>query len=260
MKEKNIESQNFSKERSRIASAAEANRENLNSAAEYARTHAKEIGRLMLIHRKEERQIYISNMYGIVENDCARYLKKRDFLSYVLIRQMARDLKMKVTFVNELLDRESNTIDGLTTTQGVFININSVNHPRYISIQQFSHRIKQIAPKEWKSYQEFAIKAMKDRTHLGTKKSKYAFFYDAIPKEYRDKTDDYIHEEIAAIYIGELFENEWELVDTIYKYRGIGQYIWNLWNRLVSPLGIKGERGRARARWIKAYRRAAKQV
>lgn len=260
MKEKITESQNFSNARFRISSVAEATRKSRESAREYELTHAKELGKFMLIRKREERQIYISDMYGIIENDCAKYLKNRDFLSYILIRQMAKDLKMKVTIVTELLDEDNNTIDGLTTPQGIFININSANHPRYISIQQFSHRIKQIVPNEWKSYQELVIKTMKDRTQLVTKKSKYEFFYDAIPKVYRDKSVDYIHEEIAAIYVGELFENEWELVDTIYKYRGIDQYIWNLWNMIVSQIGINGVQAQARARWIKAYRRATKQA
>ena len=260
MKEKNIEIQNFSNARFRIASAAEATRKNRESDSEYARTHAAELWKLMMIREREKKEIYISNTYGIIENDCARYLKDRDLLSYILIRQMARDLKMKVTLVRELLDEENNTVDGLTTSQGVFININSVNHPRYISIQQFSHRMRQIAPDEWNIYQELAIKTMKDRTHLGTKMSKYEVFYDANEKAFKNKSDDYIYEEIATIYTGELFENEWDIVDAIYKYRGLGQYIWNLCNMLVSLLGINDDRGQARFRWIKAYRRAKKQV
>ncbi len=174
---------NSSKERSRIASAAEANRENLDSAAEYEKLR----GAIEQLKGKSEG--------GIVVNEHSIALKKRDITSYVSIQKMAQDLGMKAIIVEGLFEDSEQALDGIITPQVVFIDVDAENPARFVATHEFSHRMKQAAAKEWKKYQDYVIKVLNEKKLTGSNKTAYEVLYDATRKAYGNKSDNYIHKD-----------------------------------------------------------------
>jgi hypothetical protein len=144
---------------------------------------------------------------NIVVDEHSKRLKGENPRAYSNIIRMARRLGMNVRVVKGLTDENGKVLDGLITSKGVFINADAKNPSRFVATHEFGHRMKQAAPKEWAKYQEYVINKLKNKM-FDSGRTAYDVLYEETRNAYGKDDTDYINEEIAVNYAGELFNNE----------------------------------------------------
>ena len=189
----------------------------------------------------------------IVQNAEAEEMKRMQPKAYSNIEHMARMLGKKVTFVKGLIDKNGETVDGLITKDGVKINSEAENPSRFVATHEFTHYMKQLTDKSWNRYSEYVVKRLKER-------GVYDAVYEKIAKIY-DTTDvDYIHEEMAADFIGDVLVNENELRELIKTDRSFAEKIRDIWYSILDKLGLTSEKEKAQRLWAKCYRESVNQT
>ena len=88
----------------------------------------------------------------------------------------------------------------------------------------------------------------------------YYKVFDAKAKAYGTTDFDYINEEIACDYIGELFDSVDELADFIKKDRGLAVKVRDFYYKALDKLGCLDEKKKAQLMWRDAYRKAVLNV
>ncbi len=185
---------------------------------------------------------------NVVYNEESRKFAKKNHEGYKVIQTMAKDLGMKVKFVKGLVDGDGNVLDGVITSEGIFINTEAKNPTRWAATHEFSHRMKQTGGKAWQKYQDYVIKHLKET-------GKYDAMYNAKKGAYAENEID---EEIAADYIGELFSDVKELAEFIRESRQTAFSVRNMWYKVLDKLGLSDEKKKAQRMWASAYREAMK--
>ncbi len=185
---------------------------------------------------------------NVVYNEESRKFAKKNREGYKVIQTMAKDLGMKVKFVKGLVDGDGNVLDGVITSEGIFINTEAKNPTRWAATHEFSHRMKQTGGKAWQKYQDYVIKHLKET-------GKYQAMYNAKKGAYAENE---INEEIAADYIGELFSDVKELAEFIRESRQTAFSVRNMWYKVLDKLGLSDEKKKAQRMWASAYREAMK--
>ena len=183
---------------------------------------------------------------NIILNDESKAFRKKDSVGYKAISTMAKDLGMNVKYVKGLTDGEGNDLDGVITSEGIFINTESENPTRWAATHEFSHRMKQTGGKSWQVYQNYVISKLKQS-------GKYEERYNAKKGAYAAEAID---EEIAADYIGEMFEDVKELAVFIRNNRSGAVKVRDLWYKILDKFGMLDEKIKAKAMWAKAYKEA----
>ncbi len=185
---------------------------------------------------------------NVVYNEESRKFAKKNREGYKVIQTMAKDLGMKVKFVKGLVDGDGNVLDGVITSEGIFINTEAKNPTRWAATHEFSHRMKQTGGKAWQRYQDYVISHLKET-------GKYEERYNLKKGAYAESEID---EEIAADYIGVMFEDVKELSNFIRRNRKDAFGIRNAYYTVLDKLGLLDEKKKAQAMWAKAYREAMK--
>jgi hypothetical protein len=185
---------------------------------------------------------------NIILNDESKAFRNKDSVGYKAISTMAKDLGMNVKYVKGLTDGEGNDLDGVITSEGIFINTESENPTRWAATHEFSHRMKQTGGKSWQVYQNYVISKLKQS-------GKYEERYNAKKGAYAAEAID---EEIAADYIGEMFSDVKELAVFIRNNRSGAVKVRDLWYKILDKFGMLDEKIKAKAMWAKAYKEAMK--
>lgn len=192
-----------------------------------------------------------SKVAGNVVLDEESYnFRKVNKKGYDVIQTMAKDLEKIVQYVDGLTDSEGKQLDGVITSEGIFINTQSKNPTRWAATHEFSHRMKQTGGKMWQRYQDYVISHLKET-------GKYEERYNLKKGAYAESEID---EEIASDYIGEMFDDVKELSNFIRKNRRDAFGIRNAYYKVLDKLGLLSEKKKAQAMWAKAYREAMKNV
>ncbi|MEE0963105.1 MAG: LPD38 domain-containing protein [Ruminococcus bromii] len=184
---------------------------------------------------------------NIVLNDESLRVRREKAKDYKNVETLAEDLEMKVMYVKGLTDSNGEAIGGIVTSKGIIINSDAENISRFVATHEFSHRLKQISPERWNSYQSYVIDKLKTD-------GRYYDVYERKSAAYRSREDAIIDEEIASDYIGELFENETELAEFIRKDVKEASKVRNLWYNILDKLGLLDEKKKAQRLWASAYR------
>lgn len=190
---------------------------------------------------------------GIVLNDESLTFRRRNPKGYKNVEMLAQDLGMRVMYVKGLTDSAGTSLDGVITSQGIFINSEAKNPSRFVATHEFSHRMKQASPEAWQRYQDFVVNRLKID-------GRYYAVFEAKAKAYGNSDESYINEEIAADYIGELFENETELAELIKESRRDAITIRDMWYKVLDRLGMLDEKKKAQLMWRDSYREAVLNV
>ena len=184
---------------------------------------------------------------NIVLNDESLRVRREKTKDYKNVETLAEDLEMKVMYAKGLTDSNGKAIDGIVTSKGIIINSDAENISRFVATHEFSHRLKQISPERWNSYQSYVIDKLKTD-------GRYYDVYERKAAVYKDGNETNIDEEIASDYIGELFENETELSEFIRKDVKEASKVRNLWYNILDKLGLLDEKKKAQRLWASAYR------
>lgn len=190
---------------------------------------------------------------NIVLDKKSSSFRKKNPKGYSAIAMMAKDLGMKVKFVKGLTDSAGNQLDGVITSEGIFINTESKHPTKWAATHEFSHRMKQASPEAWQRYQDFVINRLKID-------GRYYAVFKAKAKSYGNNNAAYIDEEIAADYIGELFSDETELADFIRESRRDAVTIRDMYYKILDKFGLLEEKKKAQLMWRDAYREAVLNV
>ncbi len=190
---------------------------------------------------------------GIVLNEESLEFRRKNPKGYKNVEMLAQDLGMRVMYVKGLTDSEGQALDGIITSEGIFINIETKNPSKFAATHEFSHRMKQASPETWQRYQDFVINRLK-------MDGRYYAVFDKKAAAYGNSNENYINEEIAADYIGELFSNEAELADFIRESRRDAVTIRDIWYSILDKLGLLEEKKKAQLMWRDAYREAVLNV
>ncbi len=185
----------------------------------------------------------------IVLDDESLSFRRKNPKGYKIIATMAKDLGMRVKFVKGLTDGTGKALDGVITSEGIFINSEAENPSQFAATHEFSHRMKQTAPEAWKRYQDFVISRLKVD-------GRYYKVFDKKAAAYGTENESYIDEEITADYIGELFGNEAELADFIRESRRDAVTIRDVWYSILDKLDLLDEKKKALSLWRNAYKEA----
>ena len=196
---------------------------------------------------------------NIVVDEYSQKLKGENPRAYSNIIRMARRLGMNVRFVKDLTDENGKVLDGLITSKGVFINADAKNPSRFVATHEFGHRMKQAAPKEWAAYQEYVINKLKNKI-FDSGRTAYDVLYEETKNAYGKDDADYINEEIAVNYAGELFDNEEMLESFIREDKWLAIKVRDWWYSVLEGLGLLNEKKKAQQMWLRAYTAAAKNV
>ena len=184
---------------------------------------------------------------NIVLNDESLRVRREKTKDYKNVETLAEDIGMKVMYTKGLTDSNGDVIDGIVTSKGIVINSDAENISRFVATHEFSHRLKQISPERWNSYQSYVIDKLKTD-------GRYYDVFERKAAAYQSREDAIIDEEIAADYIGELFENETELSEFIRKDVKEASRVRNLWYNILDKLGLLDEKKKAQRLWASAYR------
>lgn len=184
---------------------------------------------------------------NIVLNDESLRVRREKAKDYKNVETLAEDLEMKVMYVKGLTDSNGDSIGGIVTSKGIIINSDAENISRFVATHEFSHKLKQISPEKWNSYQSYVIDKLKTD-------GRYYDVFERKAAAYRSREDAIIDEEIASDYIGELFENETELAEFIRKDVKEASKVRNLWYNILDKLGLLDEKKKAQRLWASAYR------
>ena len=190
---------------------------------------------------------------NIILDEESSAFRTKNGKGYKVIEMMAQDLRKKVKFVKGLTDEDGNVLDGVITENGIIINTEGKNPVKWAATHEFSHRMKQSAEKAWAKYQQYVVKATK-------KDGTYNERFKLKAKAYKTTDEAYINEEIAADYIGELFDDVDSLADFIRESRSDAVGVRNFWYNILDRLGIHGEKRKAQALWSKAYKKAMQSI
>ncbi len=190
---------------------------------------------------------------GIVLNDESLTFRRKNPKGYKNVEMLAQDLGMRVMYVKGLTDSEGQALDGVITSEGIFINIEAKNPSKFAATHEFSHRMKQASPEAWQRYQDFVINRLKID-------GRYYAVFETKAKAYGNSNENYINEEIAADYIGELFSNEEELADFIRESRRDAVTIRDMYYKILDKFGLLEEKKKAQLMWRDAYREAVLNV
>ncbi len=197
---------------------------------------------------------------NIVSDEFSQSLKANNPRAYNNISRMAKRLGMNVRFVKNLTNAEGDKVDGLITNNGIFIDADAKNPARFVATHEFGHRMRQAAGKEWKAYTEYVVETLK-REKFSDGSTKYDTIFEEKRASYgKDKSADYINEEIAADFAGELFRNEAELEAFIRNDKRLALKVRDMWYKILESLGLLDEKKKAQQMWLKAYTAAGKNV
>ena len=190
---------------------------------------------------------------NVVLDEESMKVRRRDAQAYKNVEILAQDLRMRVKYVSNLTDSTGTPLDGVITSQGIFINSDAENPSRFAATHEFSHRMKQAAPETWQRYQNFVTEKLQ-------KDGRYENIFKGKAAAYNNSNADYINEEIAADYIGELFGNEAELAEFIKESRRDAVTIRDIWYGILDKLGLLNEKKKAQLMWRDAYKAAVLNV
>lgn len=190
---------------------------------------------------------------NIILDENSSEFRNKDAKGYKVVETLAKDLKKKVKFVKGLTDADGNQLDGAITEDGIYINTEGENPVRWASTHEFSHAMKQSATESWSRYQNYVVSQMK-------RNGSYESVFAAKAKAYGTADANYINEEIAADYIGDLFSDVDSLADCIRESRRDAVTIRDMWYSILDKLGLLGEKKKAQLMWRNAYREAVLNV
>lgn len=190
---------------------------------------------------------------NVVLDEESMRVRRRDAQAYKNVEILAQDLRMRVKYVSNLTDSTGTPLDGVITSQGIFINSDAENPSRFAATHEFSHRMKQAAPETWQRYQNFVTEKLQ-------KDGRYENIFKGKAAAYNNSNADYINEEIAADYIGELFGNEAELAEFIKDSRRNAVTIRDIWYGILDKLGLLDEKKKAQLMWRNVYKAAVLNV
>lgn len=196
---------------------------------------------------------------NIVVDEHSKRLKRENPRAYSNIIRMARRLGMNVRFVKNLTDENGKVLEGLITSKGIFINADAKNPSRFVATHEFGHRMKQAAPKVWAKYQEYVINKLKKES-FGNGRTVYDVLYEETKNAYGKDDADFINEEIAVNYAGELFDSEEMLESFIREDKSLALRVRDWWYNVLESMGLLSEKKKAQQLWLKAYAAAAKNV
>ena len=187
---------------------------------------------------------------GIVVSEESKKLKKENLRAYNNIGKLATSLNTRAVVVSGLKNSKGEALAGKLSGGVIYVNadVGADKISRWAALHEASHLIKQKAAKIWQRFENYAIKRLED---TGEYKVKYEL-----------KKDDYkaaeINEELACDYIGELFESEAELTEFIRTDKSLAVKVRDFFYNALSRWGLFGERKKAQALWLKAYKTAMK--
>lgn len=190
---------------------------------------------------------------NIILDENSSEFRNKDAKGYKVVETLAKDLKKKVKFVKGLTDADGNQLDGAITEDGIYINTEGENPVRWAATHEFSHAMKQSATESWSRYQNYVVSQMK-------RNGSYESVFAAKAKAYGTTDANYINEEIAADYIGDLFSDVDSLADFIRESRRDAVTIRDMWYSILDKLGLLGEKKKAQLMWRDAYREAVLNV
>ena len=192
---------------------------------------------------------------GIVISEESEKFRKSNSDGYKMTETLAKDLNLPVVYVDDLVDSKGQTLNGVKTSKGIFINTNAKDISRLVVTHEFSHRIKDIAPKAWAKYQSYVIEREKvsGKYYAAYELKKYAYNEEGFTRE---QLTSVIDEEIAADYIGEMFADQKELQAFIEANRSEAVAIRDIYYGILDKLGLLDEKKKAQLLWRKAYREA----
>ena len=190
---------------------------------------------------------------NIILDENSSEFRNKDAKGYKVVETLAKDLKKKVKFVKGLTDADGNQLDGAITEDGIYINTEGENPVRWAATHEFSHAMKQSATESWSRYQNYVVSQMK-------RNGSYESVFVAKAKAYGTADANYINEEIAADYIGDLFSDVDSLADFIRESRRDAVTIRDMWYSILDKLGLLDEKKKAQLMWRDAYREAVLNV
>ena len=190
---------------------------------------------------------------NIILDENSSEFRNKDAKGYKVVETLAKDLKKKVKFVKGLTDADGNQLDGAITEEGIYINTEGENPVRWAATHEFSHAMKQTATGSWSRYQNYVVNQMK-------RNGSYDSVFETKAKAYSTIDANYINEEIAADYIGDLFSDVDSLADFIRESRRDAVTIRDMWYSILDKLGLLGEKKKAQLMWRDAYREAVLNV
>lgn len=190
---------------------------------------------------------------NIILDENSSEFRNKDAKGYKVVETLAKDLKKKVKFVKGLADADGNQLDGAITEDGIYINTEGENPVRWAATHEFSHAMKQSATESWSRYQNYVVSQMK-------RNGSYESVFVAKAKAYGTADANYINEEIAADYIGDLFSDVDSLADFIRESRRDAVTIRDMWYSILDKLGLLSEKKKAQLMWRDAYREAVLNV
>lgn len=191
----------------------------------------------------------------IIITEESEKFRKRDPKEYKIIKTMAKDLNMKVMFVDGITNSKGETVEGIITSQGIFINARVKNPTQFVATHEFSHRIEDVAPKAWEKYKNYVIEKLKNTPSDENGVSEYEKRYET-KKEHYDDND--IDDEIACDYLGTDILNDVNELRSLIKHNGkLANTVRNVWNWVCDRLGLDVEKRKAAELWREAYKEAS---
>ncbi len=190
----------------------------------------------------------------VITQESERFRKKNPE-GYKITKILAKDLGMRVMFVDGLIDADGNILDGAITSEGIFINSNAENIGKFVVTHEFSHRMKNAAPEAWAKYQEYVIEREKAN---GRYRAAYELKKGPYNKKHytAEELTAVIDEEIACDYIGDMFSSESELAAFIEANRSTAVTVRDVYYGILDRLGLLDEKKKAQFLWRKAYKEA----
>ena len=190
----------------------------------------------------------------IVQNAEAEQMKRMQPKAYSNIEHMANELGVNVTFVKKLTNSKGQKLDGVIDETGIKINVNAEDPVRFAATHEFSHRMKQLDEKGWKTYQDYVVKYWQ-------KQGDYDVKMQALSEAYGGEMSiDELHEELACDFGEEMFKSEAVLTDFIKKDRTLAEKIKDVWFKVLSAFSDKARLRHAQNLWAKCYNNAVEKA
>ena len=190
---------------------------------------------------------------GIVLSGEQKRFKEKNAKGYKVLEKWATELKKPVKLVKGLYDEDGKIIDGVETSDAIYINTEATNPVKWAASHEFSHTMKKSAGEAWAKYENYVINKKK-------KDGSYYRVFKAKAKAYGTDNVATINEEIAADYIGDAFDSVEELADFIKKDRGLAIKVRDIYYKALDKLNLLDEKKKAQLMWRDAYREAVLNV